>query len=156
MKLSLFSDYSLRVLIYGAVKGGPFQLDEVTNAYDISRHHLAKIVHQLSKLGYLETKRGRGGGIRLAKAAEDVPIGRLVRETEDQPAIVECFDSATNTCKLNGHCRLKGYLAEAMNAFYDSLNQHTLRDLVAGPFSNRMGKILLPSVRTKTKTKTAK
>ncbi|RYD36626.1 MAG: BadM/Rrf2 family transcriptional regulator, partial [Verrucomicrobiaceae bacterium] len=66
MKLSLFSDYSLRVLMYGALKGAPFQLDEVTDAYAISRHHLGKVVNRLARLGYLDTQRGRGGGIRLS------------------------------------------------------------------------------------------
>ena len=121
MKLSLFSDYALRVLMYGALKGESFQLDEVTDAYGISRNHLAKVVHSLSKLGYLDTRRGRGGGIQLAKLPEEIRIGKLVRQTEDQPAIVECFDAATNTCKLNGQCRLKGVLADAMNAFYATL-----------------------------------
>lgn len=143
MKLSLFSDYSLRVLMYGAVKDDAFQLDEVTDAYGISRHHLAKVVHHLSKLGYLDTRRGRGGGIRLAKSPEDIRIGRLVRETEEEPAIVECFDAATNTCKLASHCRLKGVLAGAMGAFFAALDEHTLKDLVTGPQASRMSKVLL-------------
>jgi len=143
MKLSLFSDYALRVLIYGAVSGESFQLDEVTAAYNISRHHLTKVVHRLSKLGYLETRRGRGGGIRLAKPPEDIRIGKLIRETEQQAAFVECFDAASNTCRLNGHCRLKGVLAEALNAFYETLDRHTLRDLVTGPNRSQMKRILL-------------
>lgn len=145
MKLSLFSDYSLRVLIFAALKGGSFRIDEVTAAYDISRHHLAKIVQSLSKLGYLETRRGRGGGMHLARLPEDIRIGKLVRETEDQPIIVECFDAASNTCRLNGSCRLKDALAVATRAFYDSLDEHTLRDFVSGPQRSRMIKILLPN-----------
>ncbi len=143
MHLSLFSDYSLRVLMYAAVKGGAFQLDEVTAAYGISRHHLAKVVQSLSKLGYLDTRRGRGGGIQLNCRAEDIRIGKLVRETEGQPAIVECFEAATNTCRLNGSCRLKGALGRAMNAFYDSLDEHTLADFTAGPQRSRLSRILL-------------
>ncbi len=143
MKLSLFSDYALRVLMYGALKGESFELDEVTDAYGISRNHLAKVVHRLSKLGYLDTRRGRGGGIQLAKLPEEIRIGKLVRQTEDQPAIVECFDAATNTCKLSGQCRLKGVLADAMNAFYATLDKQTLRDLVAGAPGVRMSKVLL-------------
>ena len=110
MKLSLFSDYSLRVLMFAALKGESFQLDDVTKAYGISRHHLAKVVQRLAQLGYLETRRGRQGGIMLAKAPEEIRLGRLIRETEDQPAIVECFDPATNTCPINGSCQLKGIL----------------------------------------------
>lgn len=142
MKLSLFSDYSLRTLMYAAMKDGVFLLDEVTSAYGISRHHLAKVVHNLSKLGYLNTRRGRGGGIQLALAPEDIRLGQLVRVMENRFVIVECFDPATNTCPLNGKCRLKGFLAEAMNAFYASLDRYTLRDLVSGPHRNRMSRAL--------------
>ncbi|HEX3132874.1 MAG TPA: Rrf2 family transcriptional regulator [Planctomycetota bacterium] len=142
MKLSLFSDYALRTLMYAALKNKLFQLDEVTAAYRISRNHLAKVVHQLGVLGYLDTQRGRGGGIRLARAAEDIRIGKLVRETESQAALVECFDAATNTCPINGACRLKGLLAEAMAAFYASLDRYTVRDLVSGPHRARMTRTL--------------
>ncbi|MDP1588138.1 MAG: Rrf2 family transcriptional regulator, partial [Prosthecobacter sp.] len=86
----------------------------------------------------------RGGGIQLARPPEDIRIGKLVRETEDQPVMVECFDAASNTCRLNGSCRLKGALVKAMRAFYDSLDEHTLRDFVSGPQRNRMIKTLLP------------
>ncbi|MBP8257001.1 MAG: Rrf2 family transcriptional regulator [Opitutaceae bacterium] len=145
MKLSLFSDYSLRVLMFAAVKGEAFQLEEVASAFDISKHHVAKIVQGLSKLGYLDTRRGRSGGIQLARPPEDIRIGKLVRETEDQPIMVECFDAASNTCRLDGCCKLKAALAKARKAFYDSLDAHTLRDFVTGPQRSRMIKILLPS-----------
>ena len=143
MKLSLFSDYSLRVLMYAAVKEEAFQLNEVAEAYGISRHHLAKVAQRLAGLGDLITARGRGGGVRLAKPADQIRIGRLVRQTEDQPAIVECFDAKTNTCMIGGSCRLKGALAEAMNAFYESLDRFTLESLVAGPLRGRLAKMLL-------------
>jgi Rrf2 family transcriptional regulator, nitric oxide-sensitive transcriptional repressor len=143
MKLSLFSDYSLRTLMYGALSDGLFQLDAVTAAYGISRNHLAKVVHHLGRLGYLETQRGRGGGIRLARSPEDIHLGRLIRETENQTVLVECFDAATNTCPLNGTCRLKGLLSEALSAFYASLDRHTLRDLVSSPHRARMSRTLL-------------
>lgn len=143
MKLSLFSDYSLRTLMYAALTDDRFQLDEVTAAYGISRNHLAKVVHQLGKLGYLDTQRGRGGGIRLARPTEDIRLGKLIRDTENQTVLVECFDAATNTCPLNGSCRLKGLLAEALTAFYTSLDRYTLRDLVSGPHRARMSRTLL-------------
>lgn len=143
MKLSLFSDYALRVLMYGALKEQSFQLDEVTAAYNISRNHLAKVVNSLSKLGYLDTRRGRGGGMRLAMKPEDIRIGALVRQTEGRPVIVECFDAATNTCRLIGNCRLKGVLADAMNAFYETLDKQTLRDLIAGAPGARMKQVLM-------------
>ncbi len=143
MKLSLFSDYSLRILMYGALKVDVFQLDEVSTAYGISKHHLAKVARNLSKLGYLETRRGRSGGHRLACSPEAIRIGKLVRETAYQSAIVECFDPTTNTCRLNGSCRLKDVLGRAMNAFYESLDLNTLQDLVDSPERGQMIKILL-------------
>ncbi len=143
MKLSLFSDYSLRTLMYAALHDGAFQLEEVTSAYGISHHHLAKVVQNLSKLGYLETRRGRGGGIRLGQPAEKIRIGRLVRECEAQPAFVECFDPATNTCPINGSCRLKGILGEAIGAFYKTLDQYSLADLITGSLGRRMSATLL-------------
>lgn len=143
MKLNLFSDYSLRVLMYGALKGKSFQLEEVTKAYGISRHHLAKVVQRLAQLGYLETRRGRNGGITLARAPHEIRIGRLVRETEQQPAILECFDPAINTCPINGSCQLKGIIGQALQEFYDALDRHTLHDTVSGPHQARMMKTLL-------------
>lgn len=143
MKLSLFSDYSLRVLMYAALKDGPFLLDEVSGAYGISRHHLAKVVNRLAQSGYLSTQRGRGGGIRLALAPGEITLGKLLRGTEDQSAFVECFDPATNTCPVAGSCRLKGLLAEAVNDFYRSMDRHTLQDLVAGPQRGAMSQVLL-------------
>jgi Rrf2 family nitric oxide-sensitive transcriptional repressor len=146
MKLSLFSDYSLRTLMYAALKEDVFQLNEVTVAYGISRHHLGKIVHSLAKLGYLDTQRGRGGGISLAKPASEIRLGKLVRETENQTVLVECFDAATNTCPINGSCRLKGLLAEAMQAFYASLDKYSLQDMVSGPHRARMSRTLFSNV----------
>ena len=143
MKLSLFSDYSLRTLMYAALKDEQFQIDDVTAAYGISRNHLAKVVNHLAKLGYLETKRGRSGGMRLARPPESIRIGKLVRETEDQPVFVECFDAVHNTCPINGSCQLKGVLAVALRAFYASLDQYTLADVVTGPHRARMVKTLL-------------
>lgn len=145
MRLSLFTDYSLRVLMFAALKGGTFSLSEVAEAYDISRHHLVKVVNYLAKLGYLETRRGRGGGIVLGMKPEDIRIGMVVRRTEDTPFIVECFDKKHNTCAINGSCRLKGVLAQAVNAFYETLDRHTLRDLVAGADAPRLNRILLPT-----------
>jgi Rrf2 family nitric oxide-sensitive transcriptional repressor len=132
------------VLMFAALKGESFSLSEVAEAYDISRHHLVKVVNYLAKLGYLETRRGRGGGIALGMKPEDIRIGMVVRRTEDSPFIVECFDKQHNTCPINGSCRLKGALAQAVNAFYETLDRHTLRDLVAGVDGTRLNRILLP------------
>ncbi|MDI1311115.1 Rrf2 family transcriptional regulator [Prosthecobacter sp.] len=143
MRLSLFTDYSLRVLMFAALKAEMFSLSEVAAAYDISRHHLVKVVNYLAKLGYLETRRGRGGGIVLGMKPEDIRIGMVVRRTEDTPFIVECFDAQHNTCPINGSCRLKGALAQAVNAFYETLDRQTLRDLVAGNEGTAMKQRLL-------------
>ncbi len=143
MRLSLFSDYSLRVLMFAALKGELFTLSEVAEAYDISRHHLVKVVNFLAKLGYLETRRGRGGGIALGMKPEDIRIGMVVRRTEDTPFIVECLDKQHNTCPINGSCRLKSALTQAVNTFYETLDRRTLRDLVTGTEGARMNRILL-------------
>jgi len=144
MRLSLFSDYSLRVLMFAALKGQSFSISEVAQAYDISRHHLVKAVNNLARLGYLETRRGRGGGITLGMPPEDIRIGMVVRRTENTPFIVECFDQQHNTCSIINSCRLKGALAQAESAFYDTLDRHTLRDLVVGSAGKGMKEKLLP------------
>ena len=143
MRLSLFSDYALRVMMFAALKEAPFSLTEAAEAYDISRHHLVKVVNHLAKLGYLETRRGRGGGIALARPAAEIRIGRLIRLTETQTPLVECFDKVHNTCPINGACRLKGLLAGAAESFYASLDHHTLANLVEGPPRTRLRRTLL-------------
>lgn len=143
MRLSLFTDYALRVLMFGALKQETFSLSEIAEAYDISRNHLVKVVNHLAKLGYLETKRGRGGGIALGMPASEIRLGLLVRRTENAPVLVECFDARKNTCPINGMCRLKGVLARAASAFYDELDRHTVADLVDGPLRKQLIKQLL-------------
>lgn len=143
MKLSLYSDYALRTLMYVALKDDTVQIDQVTAAYGISRNHLSKIVQFLGQQGYLETQRGRGGGFRLGRPANEIRIGALVRLTEDEAVIVECFDPATNTCPLHGCCALKRLLSEAIAAFYATLDRVTLVDLIAGPHRAAMQRILL-------------
>jgi len=146
MRLSLFTDYSLRVLMFGALREGTsFSLTDVAVAYGISRHHLVKVVNHLAKLGYLETRRGRNGGIVLGMPPEAITVGLLVRRTETSPGPVICFDPKTNHCRLSGACRLKGVLGEALQAFYRVLDGYTLRDLVSGPHRARMEALLLQS-----------
>lgn len=144
MKLSLFSDYSLRVLIYASLRDGQFQLKDVSKAFGISRNHLAQVVHRLGQLGYLETRRGRGGGCRLAQPASEVRLGRLFQQTEDQPVVMECFDPKTNSCRLAGHCRAQGALTQAMAAFYATLDQYTIADIATGSRNEAISRILLP------------
>lgn len=147
MRLSLFSDYSLRVLLFGAIKGAPFPLHEVADAYGISRHHLVKVVNNLTKLGYLSTKRGRGGGIELAEKPENIQLGRLVRRTETASPLVECFDVKTNTCPIHTCCGLKGALSQAVGAFYGALDRYTLADVITSANRDMLTQILLKSRR---------
>lgn len=129
MKLTSFTDYSLRVLIYLATAPGRrATVVEICTAFDIKENHLTKVVHHLGRCGWVETTRGRGGGIALAKAAQDIRIGDVVRDTEEH-VIVECFDADANTCAIARCCRLKGVLAEGVHAFYAALNRYTLADI---------------------------
>jgi Rrf2 family nitric oxide-sensitive transcriptional repressor len=136
MRLTVQSDFSLRVLIFVAAKRGELAtIPEMAAAYDISRAHLMKVVHQLGKLGYLETVRGRGGGIALAKPASAICVGAVVRATEES-TLVPCFARApepgASGCRIDGACRLKGMLAEALQAFFTALDAYTLADIVDG------------------------
>lgn len=131
MELSRFTDYSLRVLIYAAAREGEkVTLSELAQAYRISHHHLVKIVHYLGKLGFLSNRRGRSGGILLGMNASDIRVGDVIRKTESHFNLVECFDSATDTCRISPTCRLKSVLHEATQAFLDVLDHYTIEDLV--------------------------
>lgn len=131
MELNRFTDYSLRVLIFAAARGGEkVTLREITTAYRISQHHLVKIVHYLGKKGYLRNTRGRTGGIMLGRKPEDIGIGEVIRCTESNLDLVECFNTKTNTCRLTPACRLKGVLLDARAAFMDVLDTYTLADFV--------------------------
>ena len=132
MRLSTFTDYSLRVLIYAAARA-PEQvsLTELAEAYGISRNHLIQVVRLLGQLGYLENTRGRGGGIRLGRDAADIRLSEVVRATEPGFEMAECFQKGkANQCRLTPICALRGILAEATDAFLDTLGQHTLADIV--------------------------
>ncbi|MFZ4766113.1 MAG: Rrf2 family transcriptional regulator [Roseimicrobium sp.] len=132
MELSRFTDYSLRVLIYTAARGGEkVTLSELAQAYRISHHHLVKVVHHLGKLGFLHNRRGRSGGILLGRKPADIRVGAVVRETETHFHLVECFDAATDTCRISPSCRLKGVLHEACQAFLDVLDHYTLEDIAS-------------------------
>lgn len=143
MRLSLFSDYSLRVLLFGAIKGAPFPLHEVADAYGVSRHHLVKVVNNLTKLGYLATKRGRGGGIDLAMKPSEIQIGRLLRRTETGSPLVECFEVKTNMCPISTCCGIKGAFSQAVGAFYSTLDLYTLEDVITSANVGMLKQILL-------------
>ncbi|MFN4121473.1 RrF2 family transcriptional regulator [Acidovorax sp.] len=133
MRLTQWTDYTLRVLMYCAATEGrakPVTISEVAEGYGISRSHLMKIVQQLAAQGLLETTRGRGGGMRLMRPAASINVGEVVRATETDFHLVECFDPATDACRLSSHCRLKGVLSQAMDAYLAVLDGVTLAELV--------------------------
>jgi Rrf2 family nitric oxide-sensitive transcriptional repressor len=130
MNLTLFSDYSLRVLMFAALKWPRrFSVADAAQAFSLSQHHLAKVVQNLVKRGDLESWRGRGGGVLLARQPEQVNLGELLHATETGAPLVECFDPAHNRCVLAGGCRLQGILHEANKAFFEVLGRYTLADL---------------------------
>lgn len=131
MQLTRFTDYGLRCLMYLAARPGSLSsVKEISGHYGISRNHLVKVVHRLSQLGYIESSKGKGGGIRLARGMNDLRLGDLINQLEPNMFIVECFDAKTNSCRITDSCRLKHYLFDAAKAFTDSLNRHTLGDAV--------------------------
>jgi len=130
MRLSSYSDYALRILIYLAVQ--PDQLPtigEIAEKHGISKNHLMKVAHQLGIGGYIETVRGRGGGLRLGRAPEQIRLGDVIRFTEQDLAIVECMGEG-NQCRLTPACVLRGVLGEALQAFLGVLDEYTLADIV--------------------------
>jgi Rrf2 family nitric oxide-sensitive transcriptional repressor len=132
MRLTTFSDYSLRVLIYLGVHDDEIAtVGQIAQAYGISANHLMKVVHYLAQGGYIETARGKGGGMRLGLAPDKINVGELVRGTEDNRNLVECFDRDTSACRIEAACVLRGMLGQALEAFYRSLDAYTLADLIA-------------------------
>ena len=131
MELSRFTDYSLRVLMYAAARAPEkITLKEIADAYRISHHHLVKIVHRLGILGYLRNQRGRSGGIHLGRAAEEIHVGDVVRQTETHFNLAECFNPATDACRISPVCVLKGVFHDAREAFLKVLDGCTIADLV--------------------------
>jgi Rrf2 family nitric oxide-sensitive transcriptional repressor len=141
MRLTVLSDYSLRVLMYlGAMPERLATIQEIARAYRISENHLMKVVHSLARHGFVETVRGRGGGMRLANPPEQITIGAVLRAIEDDFALVECFRS-DNTCRITDFCRLKRALHQALSAYFQVLDNWTLAELVAKPkgLQNELG-----------------
>lgn len=130
MHLTRYTDYSLRVLIYVALKGEEIStIGEIAASYDISKNHLMKVVQALNSSGYLIAVRGKNGGLRLNGAAEDINVGALVRETEQALTLVDCFNGGAG-CVITPACQLKKILAEALEEFFRTLDQYTLADLL--------------------------
>ncbi|KXS53083.1 MAG: DNA-binding transcriptional regulator (yjeB) [Marinobacter sp. T13-3] len=142
MHITRYTDYSLRVLIYLAAEGDRLAtIQEIADSYQISKNHLMKVVHQLNKKGYIETVRGKNGGMRLHMAPEDINIGILIRETEQDLNIVECF-SSKNACKITPVCGLKGMFNEALKAFLEVLDKYTLADVIRDPHRPQLLRLL--------------
>ncbi|MBX3132459.1 MAG: Rrf2 family transcriptional regulator [Gemmatimonadaceae bacterium] len=137
MRLTRHSDNALRALIYLGIHSadGPARITDIARRMGMSEDHLAKVVARLAQLGYVETLRGRDGGVRLAKAAEQIVVGAVVRATEDNLNLVECFDPETNQCPIAPACALAPALDEALTAFLQVLDRYTLADLIAKPRS---------------------
>src|SRR5690606_17598163 len=130
MHITLYTDYSLRVLMYIALKGEELStIREIAESYNISKNHLMKVVQELNNKGYLIALRGKNGGLRLNGRAEDINIGALVRDTERDVALVECLGER-NSCIITPACQLKFILSEALEAFFKTLDNYTLADLL--------------------------
>ncbi len=138
MRLTLYTDLSLRLLMFLALKpDGLATIQDAAERYRVSRNHLMKVARQLGQTGFIETVRGRGGGLRLSRPPAEIRIGDVVRTTEEDFRMVECFDPARNTCGLAPACRLKGVLGEALGAYLSALDKYTLADLMVPDRSMR-------------------
>lgn len=143
MHLTAHTDYALRILMFAAARaadresGGRFSVEEVANAYNISRNHVMKIVQRLAASGYLRSFRGRNGGLTLGRDPAEVRIGALVRFLEVDCALVACFSEGA-TCRICGQCLLQTALSEALEAFFERLDQMTLADLTLSDRAMRL------------------
>jgi Rrf2 family transcriptional regulator, nitric oxide-sensitive transcriptional repressor len=131
MRISRYTDYALRVLMYAALRAPEIvTIDDVADDFDISRNHLVKVVHALGRAGFLATRRGIGGGFRLALPPEEINLGAVIRLTENDRVVVVCHDSAATLCRIFPSCRLKQTLGEADAAFFAVLDRYSLASLV--------------------------
>ncbi|ASR88512.1 MULTISPECIES: RrF2 family transcriptional regulator [Alcaligenes] len=130
MRLTNLTDYALRQLMYlGQNEDRLCTIAEIAQYHQISQAHLMKVTHLLSKGGWIQTQRGKNGGMRLARAPEDINLGELVRYTETDLAVVECLGSGTH-CILSGRCNLSNILKQALVQFLSYLDNYTLRDII--------------------------
>ena len=131
MRLTQYTDYALRVLMYLGLKDDELStIREIADRYGISENHLMKVVHQLGKHGFIHTTRGRNGGIQLATTPKEINVGDVVRKCEDDMRMVECFDAKTNTCPISNVCGLAGIVDEALNAMLAVFDKKTLADVL--------------------------
>jgi Rrf2 family transcriptional regulator, nitric oxide-sensitive transcriptional repressor len=142
VELTYYTDYALRVLIYAGVRGDRLCLiSEIAERYGISRNHLMKVVHGLARGGFIQTLRGKGGGLTLARPPEEISLGAVVRHMEGPFRLVECFRTG-NECVITGPCSLPKILEDASRAFLEVLDAHTLADLLT--HRRQLAKRLLP------------
>src|ERR1700730_5515559 len=143
MRLTLWTDYALRTLIYVGAKGARLStIAEIAESFDISKTHLMKVVNRLGRQGYIDTIRGKGGGIRLARPPAEIRVGAVVRETEEDLAVMGCL-AETGFCRIEGCCILRRALREAPLAFPQPLDGYTLADLLA-PGARPARSLVLP------------
>lgn len=130
MRLSLHTDYALRALIYlASMREEATTAGAIAGSYRISKNHLVKVLQRLRDLGYVETVRGRGGGVRLAVDPAQIRLGEVVRRTEALDEVVECFNPQTNTCPIASACLLPRRLSEALQAYLAVLDRYTVADV---------------------------
>jgi Rrf2 family transcriptional regulator, nitric oxide-sensitive transcriptional repressor len=142
MRLSLQTDFALRTLLFLAVKDGHHSIAQIALAYGISKNHLMKVAQRLAAEGFVESVRGRSGGLKLARPANTLNVGAIVRIMEDTGTFVECFNAATNRCVVTPACGLRHCFSGAVEAFMCHLDQFTVADLV--PDYKRFGRLLDP------------
>ena len=131
MQLTLYTDYSLRTLAYLSLNPNKScTISEIADFYHISRNHLVKVVHNLSKAGFIASVRGKGGGLQLSKAPDQINLVDVIRQTEPNFHLAECFDSTRQTCTIEPICKLKGILSEALAQFMNVLENYTIADLL--------------------------
>ena len=131
MRLSEYTDYTLRVLMYCAAhRERRVTIAELAEQHGLSKNHLMKVVNDLARQGLIETTRGRGGGLRLLREPGAIGIGDVVRASETDFRLVECFDAGTNLCSLTPNCRLKHLFQVALSAYFKALDGATLADMV--------------------------
>lgn len=135
MRLTVYTDYSLRLLMYLALKDpGPATIVEVAERLQVSKNHMMKVVYRLGLGGYIRTLRGRSGGLRLARPASDIRLGDVVRYTESDMAVVPCFSPGGDAgCVLFPKCELRHALDEALRAFLEVLDRYTIADVTRQP-----------------------
>lgn len=133
MRLTLHTDYALRVMVHVGLNGGDLvTISEIAETYGISKNHLTKVVHQLGRAGYLETIRGKYGGIRLMAQPEEVRLGEFIRRTEEDFALARCMRPEDDgECRISPSCLARKAMGEALTDFFGSLDRYTLADMIA-------------------------